>query len=73
MLSGGASLGLYHVGVILTLRELRIMPKIVCGSSVGAIIGAILCCKSDDELDHLLEPGSLNFDVFEGLDGPRMR
>ena len=69
MLSGGASLGLYHVGVILTLRNMRILPKIVCGSSVGAIIGAILCCKRNEELDTLLEPGSLNFDVFEGLDG----
>ena len=58
MLSGGASLGLYHVGVILTLRSLNLLPKIVCGSSVGAIIGAILCCKRDEELDTLLEPGA---------------
>jgi predicted acylesterase/phospholipase RssA len=73
MLSGGASLGLYHVGVILTLRKLHLLPKVVCGSSVGAMIGAMLCCKPDAELDNLLQPGAINFDVFEDLHGPRIR
>lgn len=73
MLSGGASLGLYHVGVILVLRKLHLLPKVVCGSSVGAMIGAMLCCKPDSELDNLLLPGAINFDIFENLHGPRIK
>lgn len=42
MLSGGATLGLLHTGVIKTLLEQRLMPKVVSGSSAGAIVVAML-------------------------------
>lgn len=37
LLSGGASLGAFHVGVIKTLVEHKLMPRIISGSSVGSI------------------------------------
>ena len=39
-LGGGASRGWAHIGVINALSELDIHPKVVCGCSIGAIVGA---------------------------------
>ena len=44
LLSGGGGLGIYHLGVIKALFEADLLPRIVSGSSAGAICGAILCC-----------------------------
>jgi len=38
--SGGAR-GWAHIGVLLALEEARIAPEIVCGTSIGAVIGAV--------------------------------
>ena len=35
LLSGGASLGLFHVGVVLELHEQRLLPRVITGASVG--------------------------------------
>ncbi|MBE9553521.1 MAG: patatin-like phospholipase RssA [Proteobacteria bacterium] len=39
-LGSGAARGLAHIGVIRALAEAGIEPDIVCGSSIGAIVGA---------------------------------
>jgi NTE family protein len=39
-LGGGASRGWAHIGVINALSELDIHPEIVCGCSIGAVVGA---------------------------------
>ncbi|MFI3327989.1 MAG: patatin-like phospholipase family protein [Rikenellaceae bacterium] len=39
--SGGAALGLAHVGVIRALEERGIEPQVVSGASMGAIVGAL--------------------------------
>lgn len=38
--SGGAR-GWAHIGVLLALEEARIAPEIICGTSIGAVIGAV--------------------------------
>ena len=50
VLSGGASLGLYHIGAIKVLLEESLIPRIICGSSAGSLIASILCTKYDNEL-----------------------
>ncbi len=50
MLSGGASFGIYHLGVVKALAEQGLLPKIISGSSMGAIVAAAACCKTDQEL-----------------------
>jgi predicted acylesterase/phospholipase RssA len=62
LLSGGASLGLFHLGVIAALEEQRLLPRVITGSSAGAIIGAILATHSDDELDRILEPHQIDYE-----------
>lgn len=51
MLSGGAGFGKFHYGVIKALYEADLMPKIICGSSVGSLIAAGISVLSHDELE----------------------
>lgn len=43
MLSGGASHGFAHLGVLKALREYNIKPGIISGVSVGSIVGSFYC------------------------------
>ena len=53
MLSGGATLGFYHLGVAKALWEHGMLPKVISGSSMGAIIAAGICTRDDDGLAEL--------------------
>ena len=50
ILSGGASFGIYHLGVVKALHEQNLLPRIIAGSSMGAIVAAAACSKTDEEL-----------------------
>lgn len=41
ILSGGGARGFTHVGVLKALHEYKIFPSVICGSSAGAIVGAL--------------------------------
>jgi TAG lipase/steryl ester hydrolase/phospholipase A2/LPA acyltransferase len=49
LLSGGAALGFYHVGVVKTLMENGLMPRVVGGSSAGSIACAMIATRTDEE------------------------
>lgn len=49
-LGSGSARGLAHIGVLRALCDLGIQPTIVCGSSMGALIGAVHCTGHLDEL-----------------------
>lgn len=49
LLSGGAALGFYHVGVVKTLMENRLMPRVLGGSSAGSIVCAMVGTRTDEE------------------------
>ena len=53
MLSGGATWGLYHLGVVRALHRERLLPQVICGSSMGAIVAAGVGTRTDTELDAL--------------------
>ena len=53
MLSGGAAFGIYHLGVVKALWEQDLLPKTLAGSSMGAIVAAAVCNRTDAELDIL--------------------
>jgi len=53
LLSGGASLGMYHFGVIKALFLQGLLPRVISGSSAGAIVLAILGVKTNEELREL--------------------
>ena len=56
LLSGGATLGMFHFGVIKALWEKGLLPQVVAGSSVGAIIAGILGVHTDAEIPDMLVP-----------------
>ena len=56
LLSGGATLGMFHFGVIKALWEKGLLPQVIAGSSIGAIIAGILGVHSDAEIPDMLVP-----------------
>ena len=64
LLSGGATLGLFHLGVIRTLWERDLLPQVISGSSAGAVMAAMVGTTPDDELDQLLEPERHNLKAW---------
>lgn len=55
-LSGGAMMGLMHLGHVLGLLEAGVLPHIISGTSGGSVIGALLCTRTDDEIRRDLNP-----------------
>jgi hypothetical protein len=68
LLSGGAGLGVYHLGVVKALFEQNLLPKVIAGSSVGSLIASIICTRNDVELPELFMPNRLNFEVFDRIE-----
>lgn len=55
MLSGGATLGLFHIGVCKALQDQGLLPKVISGSSAGAIMAAMVGSHSDAELEAMYD------------------
>ena len=65
LLSGGATLGMFHFGVIKALWEKGLLPQVIAGSSIGAIIAAILGVHSDAEIPEMLVPENHNLKAWK--------
>ncbi|KAJ1963578.1 Lipase 5 [Dispira parvispora] len=66
LLSGGASFGLYHLGVLKCLHRYKLLPRIMSGSSSGAIVASLLCTRTDEEIEVFFrQPDLINLNVFE--------
>jgi TAG lipase/steryl ester hydrolase/phospholipase A2/LPA acyltransferase len=64
-LSGGATLGMYHFGVLKTLFDNHLLPRIISGSSVGSIAASLVSTRTDEELPDLFEMKTIKFDAFD--------
>ncbi|MEZ4319895.1 MAG: DUF3336 domain-containing protein [Myxococcota bacterium] len=53
MLSGGATLGFHHLGVVKALFEHGLLPDILSGASTGAMIAAGIGARNDAEVADL--------------------
>jgi NTE family protein len=51
-LGGGSSRGWSHIGVISALSELGIVPNIICGTSIGSLIGASYLSNNIEKLEE---------------------
>lgn len=67
LLSGGATLGMFHLGVIKAMWEQGILPRVISGSSAGSIIGGMVGTRSDEEMPAMFDPESLNLQAFQTL------
>ncbi|KAK4047625.1 hypothetical protein OIV83_005283 [Microbotryomycetes sp. JL201] len=55
-LSGGACFGWYHLGVCRAMLDEGLLPRVITGTSAGALVAAFICCRTDSELRQLLKP-----------------
>ncbi|XWS59052.1 hypothetical protein CRYUN_Cryun08bG0088800 [Craigia yunnanensis] len=69
LLSGGASLGAFHIGVVKTLVEHKLLPRIIAGSSVGSVICSVLATRSWPELQSFFEDSWSSLQFFDQLGG----
>ncbi|KAJ1961681.1 triacylglycerol lipase, partial [Dispira parvispora] len=64
VLNGGSTFGLCHLGVAKALWQHRLLPRIVYGKAVGALIGALLCCYDDQQLITLFQTLEIDLSAF---------
>jgi TAG lipase/steryl ester hydrolase/phospholipase A2/LPA acyltransferase len=55
LLSGGATFGMAHIGVLKAMFEAKMLPRIISGASAGSIVCSVLCCRTDDEIPSVLD------------------
>ncbi len=56
-LSGGASFGYYHLGVVKALLEADLLPSVFTGTSAGSLMAAMICVRTDEEIRRdILKP-----------------
>ena len=71
MLSGGGAFGIYHFGVILTLLENDLLPEVITGTSMGAIVAGVIGTHSDTQIiAKFNQPEKNNFSPI-ALHNPR--
>jgi TAG lipase/steryl ester hydrolase/phospholipase A2/LPA acyltransferase len=64
LLSGGAALGYYHIGVVRTLYLEGLLPRVISGASAGSLMTAILGTKTGEEMIKLIDSGDFRRDFF---------
>lgn len=55
-LSGGGTLGYYHLGLIKAFLDQDLLPRVITGTSAGGLIASLACTRTDEELKMLLVP-----------------
>lgn len=54
LLSGGGSLGTHHIGIMKALHEQGLLPRIICGSSSGALMASFACTRTEDDYEKMV-------------------
>jgi NTE family protein len=67
MLSGGATLGLFHVGVVKALVLEDLLPDVISGSSAGSVVASTVGSRTGDELINLLDPQNAYYHFWKPL------
>ncbi len=67
VLGGGAARGWAHIGVIRALEQAGVVPDIVAGSSVGAVVGGAWAAGRLDAFEHWIS-GLDRLDILRLLD-----
>lgn len=52
-LSGGATFGYYHLGVVKALFENNCLPRVITGTSSGSLMAAMIAVRTDEELPEI--------------------
>ena len=68
LLSGGANMGMFHMGVLKALFEQKLLPRVISGSSAGSIMGSLVCSRIDSELPGVFSGEALDLHVWRRFD-----
>ncbi len=63
MLSGGGVLGFYHLGVVKTLLDQGLLPRVISGSSAGSLVAGVVGTHTDKELERFYSPSNVLFEA----------
>ena len=63
-LQGGGDLALVNLGVARALRKHGILPRILVGESMGALVASIICTQREHDLGKVLDESIINLDAF---------
>ena len=67
MLSGGATLGLFHVGVVKALFKEDLMPSVLSGSSAGSVVAATVGTRAPEDMSTLLDAEAAYYHFWRAL------
>ncbi len=67
MLSGGATLGLFHVGVVRSLFKEDLLPNVMSGSSAGSVVAATVGTRAREDIATLLDPEAAYYHFWRVL------
>ena len=68
MLSGGATLGFFHLGVVKALFDHDLLPDVLSGASMGALVACGTAVRTDAELEALFaNPRVIRTDAIKRL------
>ena len=67
MLSGGGVLGFLHLGVVNVLLEQGLLPRVISGSSAGAMVAGVLACHTDEEMVAIRDPVMLRNEASQDV------
>ena len=67
MLSGGATLGLFHVGVVKALFREGLLPTVLSGSSAGSVVAATVGSRTPEEAEQLMDPANAYYHFWRVL------
>lgn len=65
LLQGGSIFGLCHLGVVKALRLHGLLPRIITGTGIGALIAALVCVHAEDELLPFLDGKGIDLTAFD--------
>ena len=72
LLSGGATLGFFHLGVVKALFDEGLLPDVLSGASMGALVACGTAVRTDDEIRTLFaDPRVIRTDAIKRLSPKR--
>lgn len=54
VLHGGSLFGMCHLGVIKSLLYANLLPEVICGSTIGAIVAAYICSVPHHKIEYAI-------------------
>ncbi|KAI8620466.1 acyl transferase/acyl hydrolase/lysophospholipase [Chytriomyces sp. MP71] len=63
---GGASFALIHLGVAKALFENGLLPRVISGSSISALMASLICITTDAALPKIFDTTGIHLEAFEG-------